>query len=113
MNDMFVQPTAVWVLRSNSLLYLFVGHNPPLGQIDEQQLSRFQTTPLQNFLFRNVQHTGLRSKNDAIVVGQGVPTWTEPIAVEHRAHLRSVAERKSCRPIPRLHQGAVVLVKSL
>jgi hypothetical protein len=81
--------------------------------VDQQHPARLQPPLLDDAFLRDRQDAGFRRQDDAVVVGDDVARRTQAVAVERRADLAAVGEGHRGRPVPRLHQGGVVLVERL
>ena len=72
--------------------------------IDEENLTRLQTTLLGNLSRIEIHH---------IVLGDGVAGRAQTISIEHTTGVAAIAEEQGSRTIPWLHQNRVILIESL
>ena len=93
------------------LLDLRVRDDAVLLKIDEQHLARLQAPLRDDLLLRDGQDAHFGGKHDQVVVSDEIARGPQTIAVERGANLAPVGERDRSGPIPRLHQGRVILVK--
>ena len=89
----------------------FVVEYPPLRGVDDEHLARLESPLGANVPDGNRQRARFRRHHDEIVGRNYVPRGAESVAIEHRRDLASVGEGDCGRPVPRLHQRSVVLVK--
>ena len=104
-------PLAVRLGRRDPLLDLLVGHDPALGEIDQEQLARRQPALAQDVRRRLVEHAGLRGEHDPAVARLHPASGTQAVAVERRADHAAVGEGDRRRAVPRLHHARVERVE--
>ncbi len=107
-----IEPAAVRVSLGEPGLELLVVDDAALFEIDEQHLAWLQPPLADDLLFRNRQHAGFRSHDDALVGSDQPARRPQPVAVERGADLPSVGEGDRRRPVPGLHEGRVIFVES-
>ena len=112
-NTIGVQPLAIWMLGSQALLDFTIVVDLTLLCIDEENLTRLQTTLLGNLSRIEIHHTYLRCDYHHIVLGDGVAGRTQTISIEHTTGVAAIAEEQGSRTIPWLHQDRVILIESL
>ncbi len=100
-------PLGVRAARRDCVLGLFVGDDPALREVDEEELPGLQPSLAHDVRRAVVEHARLRREHDP-AVGRLVPApGTQAVAVERRADHAAVGERDRCRAVPRLHQALV------
>ena len=112
-NTVGIQPLAVRMLLSQALLDFTIVVDLTFLCIDEENLTRLQTTLLGNLGRIEIHHTYLRCDYHHIVLGDGVAGRTQTISIEHTTGITAIAEEQGGRTIPWLHQDRVVLIESL
>ena len=112
-NTVGVQPLAIWMLGSQALLDFTIVVDLTLLCIDEENLTRLQTTLLGNLSRIEIHHTYLRCDYHHIVLGDGVAGRTQTISIEHTTGITAITEEQGGRTIPWLHQDRVVLIECL
>ena len=106
-----LQPLAVRLPpEQRPLDVLVVQQLVPLG-VDDEHLARLQPPAFDHVLRRHPQGPVLGGHDDPAVPGDGVAGRTQPVPVQRRADDAAVGEGDRGRAVPRLHQGAVVLVE--
>ena len=108
-----VQPLAVRMLMSETILDLTVVVDLAFLCIDKQDLSRLQTSFLCDDCRIEVHDTDLGSHNHDTIFGDGVSCRTQTVTVKHATGIAAVGEQQGGRTVPWLHQDRVVLVESL
>ena len=106
------QPLTVGMLVCQLLLDLTIVVDLTLLGVDQQNLSRLQTTLLGNLRRVEVHHAHLGCHHHRIVLGDGVTSRTKSVAVEHTTGKTTVREQEGGRTVPWLHQDGMVLVES-
>ena len=99
------------MLGGDLVLDLLVADDPAFLRINQKHPARLQPAFEDHVFRRNTQHTRLRGKHQGIVFGNVVARGPEAVAVEHAADDGAVGKGHRGRPVPRLHQTAMVLVK--
>ena len=97
--------------RRQFVLDLCVVDDAALFSITQQHSARLQPPFLHDLFFRDLQHSRLRSKDDQPVLGHHITGRPQAVAVQRRTDLSPICECHRGRPIPRLHQGSVILVE--
>ena len=108
-----IQPLAIWMLGSQTLLDFTIVVDLTLLCIDEENLTRLQTTFLGNLSRIEIHDTYLRSHNHHIILGDGIACWAQTVSIEHTTGIAAIAEEQGGRSIPWLHQDRVILIESL
>ena len=105
-----LDPVAIRAPRDVAPLDLLVADDPPLLEIDEEDLPGMQ--PLLDHHVRgiDVEHAHFRRHHDEAVLRHHVARRPQAVAVEHGADLAPVGEGERSRAVPRLHQKRVELV---
>ena len=85
MDDALVEPCAVGLLAGDPRLDLGVGDDPPLREVDEEELARLQAALAQDVRGRRRQHAGLGGEHDPAVLRLEPASRPQPVAVERRA----------------------------
>ena len=111
LNTVGVKPLAVGMLRSETLLDFTVVVDFAFLSVNEQHLTRLQTSLLSDDGRIEVHHTHLRGHNHRTGLGYGVTGRTQTITVEHATGITAVTEEKGGRTVPRLHQDRMVLIE--
>ena len=111
-NHLALEPFAVRLLGGNPALDLVVGDDPPLLEIDEEELPGLQAPFAEDVLGRNIEHAGLRGEHDPAVTRLEPASRPQAVAVECRANHAAIRERHGGGPIPRLHQALVVGIEA-
>ena len=106
-----VEPLLIGMRGGELGLDLLVGDDAALLQVDQQHLAGLQTPLLDDGLFGDRQHAGLRRHDDEAVLGDEVARRPQAVAVERGADLAPVGEGHGGRAVPRLHQAGVILVE--
>ena len=112
-NTVGVQPLAVRMLGSQTLLDFAIIVNLAFLGINQENLTRLQTALLGNLGWVEIHHTYLRSHNHHIVLGDGVAGRAQTVSIEHTTGIAAIAEEQGGRTIPWLHQDRVILIESL
>ena len=68
---------------------------------------------MEHLVWGHVQHANLRSHNHQVVPGNVVSGRSQAIAVKHRSHPDAIGEGDGGRPVPGLHERAVIFVECL
>ena len=112
-NTVGVQPLAIWMLGSQSLLDFTIIIDFAFLGINQEDLTRLQTTLLGNLSWVEIHHAHLRSHNHHIVLGDGIACRAQTVSIEHTTGIAAIAEEQGGRTIPWLHQDRVILIESL
>ena len=108
-----VEPLAVRMLGSQTLLDFAIVVYLAFLCVDEENLTRLQTTFLCHLGRIEVHDAYLGGHYHHVVLGDGVAGRAKTVSVEHTAGIASVAEEQSGRSVPRFHQDRVILVEGL
>ncbi len=92
LNAVGVEPLAIRVLRGEALLDFAIVINLALLGIDQQHLTRLQTTLLGNHRRVEIHHTNLGGDHHRTGLGDGITGWAQTIAVEHATGVAAIAE---------------------
>ena len=106
-----LQPRIIGVLGGELPLDFLVVDDAAFLEVDQQHLARLQPPFADDLLFRHRQDAAFRSHDQMVVVGDDVARRPKAVAVQGGANLAAVTERDRRRPVPRLHQRRVILVK--
>ena len=110
-NQARVEPFVIRVRGGEVVLDLVVLDDAVVFQVDEEHLARLETS-LAGYRRRvEVEHTGLGGQDDQAIIGDPVASRAQPVAVQDRTDLGAVGENDAGRPVPRLHQRGVELIK--
>ena len=93
------------------MLHLGVRNDPPLLEIDEEELAGLKAPLAEDIGGRDVEHAGFGRENDPAVAGLEPPPGPQAVAVERRADHPAVRERDRGRAVPRFHHALVVGVE--
>ena len=107
-----VEPGAVRPAGGDLRLHLGVGDDPPLREVDEEELAGLETALAQDTAGGDVEHTGLRGEHHPAVRGLEPASGPQAVAVERRADQRAVGEGDRRRAVPRLGQALVEAVEA-
>jgi len=110
-HQVFAHPLAVRPGERDLLLQLVVADDAALFKVDQQHAPRLETALALDAFRLDVQHADLGRHDDQAVLGDVVARRPEPVAVQHRADADAVRKRDRRRPVPRLHEAGVKLVK--
>ena len=105
------QPFAVRPAGRKVGLDFLIGHHCAFLKIDEKHPARLQAAF--GFYVGGIDgdYTHLAGHDHAVVVGEIIAAGAQAVAVEHRADIFAVGKGDGRRPVPRLHEAGVVLVK--
>ena len=106
-------PLPVGMLGRVGVLELRVVDDPALGGVHQEDPPGVQPLLQEHAIRRDVEHTHLGGHHHHAVLGDVVARRAQAVAVEHRADHGAVGEGDGGRPVPRLHQAAVILVEGL
>ena len=81
--------------------------------VNQQNLSWLQTTFRHHVAGLKVHHTHLAGHYHHSLLGDGVATGAQTIAVEHTTCIAAIAEQQSSWSVPGLHQDRVIFVEGL
>ena len=81
--------------------------------VDHQDFTGTQTTLFADLRSFDGKRPGLRSDHHHVVLGNKVTGRAQAVTVEHTAGITAVRKKQRRRAVPRLHENAVVFVKSL
>ena len=95
------------------MLDLLVLDDPPLDEVDEEDLARLQAPEALDVLRAHAEHPGLRAQDDVAVLGLHPAAGAQAVAIERGADDAAVGEGHRGRPVPRLHQARVEGVEAL
>ena len=112
-NTVGVQPLAIWMLGSQTLLDFTIVIDLTFLCIDEENLTRLQATLLGNLSRIEIHDTYFRSHNHHIILGDGIACWAQTVSIEHTTSVAAIAEEQGSRTIPWFHQDRVILIESL
>ena len=112
-NTIGVQPLAVRMLLSQTLLDFAIIVNLAFLGINQENLTRLQASLLGNLGRIEIHHTYLRCDYHHIILGDGIAGRTQTISIEHTTGITAIAEEQGGRTIPWLHQDRVVLIECL
>ena len=107
------EPFAVGMCLRELLLDFSVIVYLALLRVDEQNLSRLQTTLAHHIVRLEVHHTHFRSHDHHAALRNRVTAGAQTISVQHTTSKTSIAEEQGSRTIPRLHQDRVIFVERL
>ena len=113
LHDVLVEPGAVGLLGRDPVLDLLVLDDPPLDEVDEEDLARLQAPEALDVLRAHAEHPGLRAQDDVAVLGLHPAPGAQAVAVERGAHDAAVGEGHRRRAVPRLHEARVEGVEAL
>ncbi len=108
-----LEPLPVGMLHGERALELLVVDDAPLRGVHEEDPPGVQALLDEHALRRDVEHADLGGHDHEAVLGHVVAGRPKPVPVEDGADHGAVGERDGGRPVPRLHQAAVVLVEGL
>ena len=108
-----VEPLAIRMLRSETLLDLSIVVDLSLFGIDEQDLTRLQASFFCDLGWVEVHHADLRGHHHGAVLGDRVAGRAQTIAVEHTSGVAAVAEHQGGRTVPRLHEDGMIFIEGL
>ena len=106
-----MQPVFIGMIGGQVVLQFFVVDDAALRSVDEEHATGLQAALSDHLVGGDVEHSYLGGHHHHIVRGDPEPTGAQTVAVQYRADHRTVAEGNGCGPVPRLHDGRVVLVK--
>ena len=101
----------VRVFRSDFVLDFVVVDDALFIRIDEEHLARFQAAFVKDVFWRDMDDADFGTYDDPVVAGDIIPGRTKPIAVEHAADDRAVAEADSSWTIPLFKHEVMVAVE--
>ena len=101
------------MLLSQALLDFAIIVNLAFLGINQEDLTRLQTSLLGNLSWVEIHHTYLRSHYHHIVLGDGIAGRTQTVSIEHTTGIAAIAEEQGGRTIPWLHQDRVILIECL
>ena len=110
-DDLLLVPARVRPLGRELLLHLGVVDDPALGEVDEEELARAETTLAEDVGGRHVEDSRLGGEHDPAVARLEPAARTKAVPVERRADHAAVREGERGRPVPRLGEAAVVGVE--
>ena len=108
-----MQPLGIRLGGSELGLDLLVADDAAVLGVDEEHLAGLEASALDDGLGVELEHAGLGGQHDEAVVGHGVATRPQAVAVEDRPDERAVAEADVGGTVPRLHEHRVELVERL
>ena len=108
---LLLHPPAIGTQGDELRLHLFVVEQTPQRRVDDQHAAGLEAALRADAVTAHRERARLGREHDAIVIRHQPPRGAQPVAVEHRADLPPIRERDRGRPVPRLHQRRVVLVK--
>ena len=108
-----IQPLTVRMSLCQTLLDFAIIVNLAFLGINQENLTRLQTTLLCNLGRIEIHHTYLRCYYHHIILGDGIAGRAQTISIEHTTGITAIAEEQGGRAIPWLHQDRVVLIESL
>mmetsp|Transcript_5588 Transcript_5588/g.10515 ORF Transcript_5588/g.10515 Transcript_5588/m.10515 type:complete len:225 (-) Transcript_5588:1115-1789(-) len=95
------------------LLKLFVLNKTTLIEIKQKNVSGLETTLANNVLRIDIHDTNLTCHDNTTALSDIVPTGTKTIPIKSSTKITTISEGHERGTIPRLHDGAVVVVKVL
>ena len=113
MHEVFLEPEAIRALGRELTLDLFIGDDAALLGIDEEHPARLQAAFLGDLIRRHIEHTDLRSHDDAVILRHIIARRAEAVAIKYGANLLAIGESNGGRAIPWLHQAGVILIEGL
>ena len=116
LNLVISQPFAVGLPGGEGLLEFLVGDDAAFDGVGEEHLAGLEAAFEFDVFGFDREHAGLRGegRSGRVVIGDEVTSGTEAVAVEGGADHPAIGERQGTEagPVPRLHQRAVIFVKS-
>ena len=111
MDKVSIQPLAVWALGGITVLQFLILDQALLPGIHQKHSAWLQTGFFHDHRRIQVQNSHLRGE-DQIVICRLVPAARpQAVAVQHRADTVTVGKDNSCRSVPSLHHGRVILIE--
>ena len=101
------------MLLSQALLDFAIIVNLAFLGINQENLTRLQTSLLGNLGWVEIHHAHLRSHNHHIILGDGVACRAQTVSIEHTTSIAAITEEQGGRTIPWFHQDRVILIESL
>ena len=111
LHAVLAEPLTIRMRLGQLLLYLTVVVDLSLLRVDEQNLSRLQTTLAHHITRLKVHHAHFRRHHHHTLFRNRIARGAQAVAVEHTARIPSVGEQQCGRTVPRLHQYRVVFVE--
>ena len=102
-------PFRVGLLACDLPLDLLVGDDPPLREVDEEDVAGLQAAGALDEPAGQVEDAGLGGEHDVPVGRLHPAARAQAVAVERRADDGAVGEDDGSRPVPRLHEVRVVV----
>ena len=106
-------PLAVGLAPGDPALDLLVLDDPPVLEVDQEQLAGRQPALALDVLGRDRHHPGLGGEHDVALGVLDPAPGAQAVAVEHRARPAPVGEGDRRGAVPRLHQAGVEVVEAL
>mmetsp|Transcript_18556 Transcript_18556/g.38460 ORF Transcript_18556/g.38460 Transcript_18556/m.38460 type:complete len:432 (+) Transcript_18556:216-1511(+) len=110
----FLDPFTVGMTGCHLLFDLIVGDNTLSFEIDQEHLSGFETVfDLHVLILQFGNDSDFRRQDDVIILRNVIPRRTKTIPIQRGTDIPPIRKGHHGRPIPRLHQTRIILVKRL
>ncbi len=110
-DEIVFQPLSIRLGRRHLLFDFIVADDPPFLGVDQKHAARLQAALFEHALRRDVEHAHFRSHDHQIVLGHIVARRAQTVTVKHGADHGAVGKSDGRRPVPGLHQAAVVFIE--